>query len=75
MKLHDTTYEYSNTMRTAVSNPKLQMSEGLKSKCKLFFSSFANFFLIAICLTLVKVTLILCLVTFLSFFLSFKAHS
>ena len=73
MKLHDTTYEYSNTMRTFVSNGKLQMPQGLKLKCE-FLPRFL-LFLIAICLTLVKVTLIPCLVTFLSFFLSFKARS
>ena len=68
MKLCDTTYEYSNAMRTSVSNQILQMSQGLKSKFMLFFSSFANVFLIVICLALVKVTLFPYLVTFLNSF-------
>ena len=48
MKLHDTAYEYSNTIRTSLSNGKLQMSQGLKLKCE-FLPRFL-LFLIAICL-------------------------
>ena len=75
MRLYDTTYKYSNTKRTSVSNQKLKMSQGLKSKFKFFFSSFAIAVLIAICLPLVKVTLFPYLVTFLDSFLSFKVRS
>ena len=74
MKLYVTSYEYSNTMRTSVSNQKLKISQGLKSKFSFFFSSFAIVFLI-IYLPLVKITVFPYLVAFLNCFISFKVRS